>query len=287
MATQPAFGETHGSWRDLYQVHPCADVFPMMSDEEIDELANDIKLNGLRESVIRWMNPIDQQVYILDGRNRLEALERIGINPATSKIEITSRIEIFETREIADPAAFVISKNIRRRHLTKKEQAELIVAAVDAVRSAMSVTENSSNTAMTNDSATSARSFSPTKGKRGGSTRDPVLQAAVEEGRKHGISKRTIQNARAKGRGLRPPPNRRRIDSSRTPTTSEAMSVETSEPSTTAAAVAKRIGTVLREVELAIQQAVKRWPHGSSLEPLISFLQIQADHLVARDRATP
>ena len=50
MITLPALDETHASWRDIYQVHPCADVFPMMSDEEIDELAKDISANGLREA---------------------------------------------------------------------------------------------------------------------------------------------------------------------------------------------------------------------------------------------
>ena len=34
-------------WRDTCAVHPAADVFPMMSDEEIDDLAADIKKHGL------------------------------------------------------------------------------------------------------------------------------------------------------------------------------------------------------------------------------------------------
>ena len=36
------------TWRDAYEVHPAADVFPMMSDEELDALAADIKANGLK-----------------------------------------------------------------------------------------------------------------------------------------------------------------------------------------------------------------------------------------------
>jgi hypothetical protein len=34
-------------WRDDYKVHPAADVFPMMSDEELDTLGKDIEANGL------------------------------------------------------------------------------------------------------------------------------------------------------------------------------------------------------------------------------------------------
>ena len=34
------------AWREAYQVHPAADVFPMMSDEELAQLGQDIKATG-------------------------------------------------------------------------------------------------------------------------------------------------------------------------------------------------------------------------------------------------
>src|SRR5437868_6910048 len=34
------------SWRDGLQVHPAADMFPMMSDAELDELSSNISRNG-------------------------------------------------------------------------------------------------------------------------------------------------------------------------------------------------------------------------------------------------
>ena len=55
-----------------------------------------------------------------------------------------------------------------------------------------------------NGRATLARSFNPTPGQRGGSTADPILAAAITEGRKHDIGKRTIQRARATVRGKSP-----------------------------------------------------------------------------------
>jgi ParB-like chromosome segregation protein Spo0J len=50
-------------------VHPAADIFPMMSDDELQELAADIAENGLQVAII-----LDHtQKVLIDGRNRLEA----------------------------------------------------------------------------------------------------------------------------------------------------------------------------------------------------------------------
>ena len=103
------------TWRTKYKVHPAADVFPMMSDEERDALGADIKANGLRSSIV-----LSADGVLLDGRNRLEAMERVGV-----------AVQQWHTRTFGDgdPVAFRASSNIRRRHLTKQQQAEFIVAA--------------------------------------------------------------------------------------------------------------------------------------------------------------
>lgn len=79
--------------------HPIAALFPMLPDDELDALAADIAANGLIHPVV-----IDSDNLILDGRNRLAACMRAGIDPT------------FEKYDGDDPAGFVVSLNIARRH---------------------------------------------------------------------------------------------------------------------------------------------------------------------------
>ena len=124
------------SWRNIYKVHPAGDVFPMMSEEELDALAADIKANKLtsrisffvKENTLGATAPIDYlkaNGILADGQNRMEALERAGIELTPCAVETINIHKV-------DPVAFVIGRNIHRRHLTKQQQADLIVAAVKA-----------------------------------------------------------------------------------------------------------------------------------------------------------
>src|SRR5262245_49079443 len=92
------------SWRSIYPVHPCADVFPMMTDLEIDELAADIKANGLRQPVLLYME--NGTNYVLDGRNRVEAMMRAGI-----PLERSTNWDTVRDPATVDPAALVIGLN--------------------------------------------------------------------------------------------------------------------------------------------------------------------------------
>lgn len=83
------------------RVHPAAALFPLIEGDEFDALVADIKANGLRESIKLY----DGQV--LDGRNRDRACEAAGIEPTFEDL----------TGKIADPIAYVLSLNLRRRHL--------------------------------------------------------------------------------------------------------------------------------------------------------------------------
>ena len=71
---------------DAPPVHPAALTFDMMNDAEIDEMAADIKKNGLRESIVFWVDNREQKngtqgpfpLFLLNGRNRVGALRRLG-----------------------------------------------------------------------------------------------------------------------------------------------------------------------------------------------------------------
>lgn len=87
------------------EVHPMADLFPMLSDEELEVLAEDIRENGQQVPCV-----LDSKGRLLDGRNRLRACQIAGVEPR------------FETYD-GDPAAYVVSANVNRRHLSAGQRA--------------------------------------------------------------------------------------------------------------------------------------------------------------------
>lgn len=157
-------------WRDIIEVHPAADLFPMMSDAEIDELAADIDKNRLRSGITIWINadpkemprrslPYDMEdpiswfhvlrqkkgfeVFLLDGRNRIAALEKNielsrGVDPDLSLERAFDYhggdpdhpVVLFH-RDL-DPYAYVASANLHRRHLTAEQKRDVIAKVLKA-----------------------------------------------------------------------------------------------------------------------------------------------------------
>ena len=89
------------------EFHPIANIFPMMSDEELSELAESIESNGLRVPILL------HEGKILDGRNRYQACESSGVKPEYTEFEGN------------DPLGYVLSLNLHRRHLTASQRAAL------------------------------------------------------------------------------------------------------------------------------------------------------------------
>src|SRR4051794_29764361 len=113
-------------------VHPAADLFPMMSDAELDELAKDIEENGLVGGALMWLkgHP-DGQEALIDGRNRIAAIERIPDEQERERL--LSWVLGFKNLlpDDTDPLAFVVSLNLKRRHLDESQRS--MVAAKIAI----------------------------------------------------------------------------------------------------------------------------------------------------------
>jgi ParB/RepB/Spo0J family partition protein len=100
------------------KIHPVADLFPMLGEEELAELASSIKEQGLLTPIV-----LDSEGRILDGRNRHKACELAGVKPE------------FETYEGDDPDTYALTVNIARRHLNKGQQAMVAATALSKMES--------------------------------------------------------------------------------------------------------------------------------------------------------
>ena len=65
------------SWRDVLQIHPAADPWPMMMPDELRALGEDIKKNGMQVPISILH---EKPTKLLDGRNRLDAMEMVGLD---------------------------------------------------------------------------------------------------------------------------------------------------------------------------------------------------------------
>jgi hypothetical protein len=90
-----------GNW------HEAANLFPLLPEEELNELAEDIKANGLLNPIVLF------EGKVLDGRNRALACNKVGTAFSTNEWQSNG----------TSPAAWVISQNLHRRHLTASQKA--------------------------------------------------------------------------------------------------------------------------------------------------------------------
>ncbi len=88
-----------------YEIHPLAELFPPMPDDQYQALKADIAENGQSEDIIIW------QDKLIDGRHRLRACLELGIQPDTAELD-----------DSCDPYIYVITHNLHRRHLTESQR---------------------------------------------------------------------------------------------------------------------------------------------------------------------
>lgn len=112
------------TWPDSVNVHPAAELFPLMKGDRFAEFVEDIRQQGLLESIV-----VTPDGAVLDGRHRLLACRATQTEPR------------FTTHE-GNPWEYVISVNLHRRHLTDTQRA--VVAGKMADRSPGERTANAS-----------------------------------------------------------------------------------------------------------------------------------------------
>ncbi|MGA5879517.1 ParB/RepB/Spo0J family partition protein [Streptomyces cellulosae] len=96
----------------IIQIHPTADMFPMLNTDELHDLAESIKTEGQHEGIVLTADGV-----LLDGRNRLAACEIAGVEPR------------FATYTGSDPKGLILAHNLRRRHISKGQQAMIVAMA--------------------------------------------------------------------------------------------------------------------------------------------------------------
>lgn len=89
-----------------YEIHEVANLFPYMQPDEYEALKQDILENGLREPI--WLH----ERKIVDGRNRYRACLETGVEPTFKEWDRRGSL-----------VAFVVSMNVKRRHLTAGQRA--------------------------------------------------------------------------------------------------------------------------------------------------------------------
>ncbi|MFG2430314.1 ParB N-terminal domain-containing protein [Streptomyces sp. NPDC048590] len=94
------------------ELHPTTALFPLLDEEELQSLADDIREHGLDNPVV-----LDTTGRILDGKNRLRACEIAGIQPT------------YITYEGDDTGRYVLSANRQRRNVTKGQLAMITAKA--------------------------------------------------------------------------------------------------------------------------------------------------------------
>jgi hypothetical protein len=106
---------------DRFEPHPFAALFPGLPPEELALLAKDIKERGQLEPIILYKG------RILDGRNRYRACQIAGVEARWEEFD--------EKTNRRSPEEFILSRNLRRRHLSVGQKAAIALGWSEQIES--------------------------------------------------------------------------------------------------------------------------------------------------------
>ncbi len=160
------------------KAHPAANLFPMLSDYKLDEMSADIKANGLHDPII-----LTHDGEVLDGRNRLVACQRAEVEP---DFEYWNRAD-----DNISPTAWVISKNLHRRHLTPSQAAMVAADSLPMLEKEARERQKAAGGDQRSLSAPVRQAVEPAKGRKGKG------KAAAAAAKATGVSTRLVEQAKA------------------------------------------------------------------------------------------
>lgn len=169
-----------------YEVHPSANLFPMMDEQRLASLEASIREHGLEEPIVLLGGKI------LDGRNRMVACQRAGVSPRFVSWE-----------ETEPPAEYVWRLNAERRDLEPDQRLQICLTRLESSaswRAERSRREDEANEARARATASQPRTEDGTKLARSRATL-PATRGEEEKrtrtalAKEAGVSPRTAQDA--------------------------------------------------------------------------------------------
>lgn len=124
-------------WRTWINVHPVAELFPIITGSRLTELSRDIERFEVRVPLVFWLNPENGARLLLDGRNRLEAASLLGrLEPAGKDIRLileAGQVKMISGIEVeGEPSDIITSHNLHRRDLKPKLRRALVAELLKA-----------------------------------------------------------------------------------------------------------------------------------------------------------
>jgi hypothetical protein len=143
----PSF--TPALWREAISIHPEAERYPRLSHEELLVLSKDIEKHGLRQKIVLWTSAnyegsleslLEQaqakclDLFLLDGRNRILAIEQISDEKLKEMLlaDAFFNAKVFTGPPEAEPLFLIASLNLHRRHLRPTERQEILKYLIKA-----------------------------------------------------------------------------------------------------------------------------------------------------------
>jgi hypothetical protein len=106
------------------EFHPLSEIFPLMEDDDLFNLGNDIARNGVREPIVLY------EGKILDGRSRMMAYS-VNQKLALEKFGLKLIPPSFVTYEGDDPVGCLVSLNLESRKLSISQRAMVAAKLIE------------------------------------------------------------------------------------------------------------------------------------------------------------